>query len=46
MPKEGIIVITSKPVTLREEEARRLTDGKPGEYVMVSVADSGFGIPP
>ena len=46
MPKEGIIVITSKPVTLREEEARRLSDGKSGEYVMVSVADSGFGIPP
>jgi PAS domain S-box-containing protein len=46
MPKEGIIIIKSKAVVLREDDARRLTDGKPGEYVMVSVIDSGYGISP
>ena len=45
MPSGGIIIITSKGVKIGKEESRLLTDGKPGEYVMVSVTDSGIGIP-
>jgi len=46
MPNGGILVITSRPVTIDAERARQFPDSVPGEFVMISVADSGAGIPP
>ncbi len=46
MPNGGVLVINCRPVFLDEEHAMQFHDGKPGNYVMVSIADSGCGIPP
>ena len=46
MPNGGVLVINCRPFTMTEEFAAQFTDGRPGEYVMLSVADSGTGIPP
>ncbi len=45
MPQGGIIVINSNSVNLGKKEAAQLTDGNPGVYAMITVADSGVGIP-
>jgi PAS domain S-box-containing protein len=45
MPNGGIIVITCAGMTLDQEQALEVTEGHPGSYVMISVADSGIGIP-
>ncbi len=44
MPNGGILVINTRPVTVDAERARQFPDAAPGEYVMISVADSGVGI--
>jgi PAS domain S-box-containing protein len=46
MPSGGVLVINCKPFTMTEQFAAQFTDGRPGEYIMVSIADSGTGIPP
>ncbi|MDI6766287.1 MAG: PAS domain S-box protein [Bacteroidota bacterium] len=46
MPQGGIIVINSNPIDLNQQDAAQLTDGNPGAYAMITVADSGAGIPP
>ncbi len=46
MPNGGILVITSRPVTIDAEHARQFPETVPGEFVMISIADSGSGIPP
>jgi two-component system NtrC family sensor kinase len=46
MPNGGVLVVECAVVTLDEERAAQLADGKPGEYVMMKVTDSGTGIPP
>jgi PAS domain S-box-containing protein len=45
MPDGGILVINSRPVTVDADRARQFPDAAPGEYAMISVADSGVGIP-
>jgi PAS domain S-box-containing protein len=45
MPNGGVLVISCRPVFLDEEHAAQFADGKSGNYVMISVADSGAGIP-
>ncbi|HLF15679.1 MAG TPA: ATP-binding protein [Bacteroidota bacterium] len=45
MPNGGILVINTRPVTVDPERAKQFPDSAPGEYVMISVADSGAGIP-
>ena len=45
MPNGGVLVIQCKPVSFDESDAQQFVDGKPGDYVMISVADSGIGIP-
>jgi PAS domain S-box-containing protein len=45
MPNGGVLVVNCRPVYLDEVHADQFADGKPGHYVMISVADSGIGIP-
>lgn len=46
MPQGGIIVINSNAVEINEADAVQLTDGHPGNYVLITIADSGAGISP
>ncbi len=46
MPNGGILVINCKPFTMTDQIAAQFADGRPGEYVLVSVVDSGTGISP
>ena len=46
MPHGGTIVINAENLTLDEHYKTMNPDVKPGPYVMVSVSDSGTGIPP
>ncbi|HTK81240.1 MAG TPA: PAS domain S-box protein [Bacteroidota bacterium] len=46
MPDGGVLVVNCRHMYLDEEHAQQFAEGKPGNYVMVSVADSGMGIPP
>jgi PAS domain S-box-containing protein len=41
----GILNIHTRQVRIDEEFAKQFADGKPGEFVMISVADTGKGIP-
>jgi PAS domain S-box-containing protein len=45
MPKGGRIVISTKNLTLSKAQAAKFIGAKAGEYVLLSVADSGTGIP-
>src|SRR5215213_9353982 len=46
MPQGGQLTIRAENVTLDENYARTHIEAKPGRYVMVSVMDTGHGIPP
>ena len=45
MPQGGVLVINCEGVNLNQQEALELTDGNPGRYVKITIADSGVGIP-
>lgn len=45
MPRGGELTIAADNATLSAEEAATVPGGKPGDYVMIWVADSGTGIP-
>jgi PAS domain S-box-containing protein len=45
MPGGGTITIATANVTLRNEELRSSPDVVPGQYVLVSVRDTGIGMP-
>ena len=45
MPNGGVLVIQCRTLFINEHQAMELTGGKAGDYVVVSVADSGMGIP-
>jgi two-component system cell cycle sensor histidine kinase/response regulator CckA len=44
MPKGGRLVIRTSHVTLDSGQARRNPNGRPGEFVCLSVSDNGTGI--
>jgi CheY-like chemotaxis protein len=46
MPRGGLLSVETSLATLDEGYARRNADVVPGEYVMLSVSDTGVGIPP
>jgi CheY-like chemotaxis protein len=46
MPEGGVIVIETENAVIAPLQAGRYGDLKPGEYVMVTVRDSGAGMPP
>ncbi len=46
MPDGGRLVIETQKETLTEEFTRHIGEIQPGEYVRISVSDSGTGIPP
>lgn len=46
MPSGGTLTLKGENVVLDEEQARTHLDGKPGNYVLISVSDTGTGIPP
>ncbi len=46
MPKGGILQITAENLAIAKQDARMHLDASPGLYVVVTVADTGTGIPP
>jgi PAS domain S-box-containing protein len=46
MPDGGKLAISAENVSLTEEDARSIRSGRSGEYVMITVADTGTGIRP
>ena len=46
MPGGGVLTIAVENLTLDEPAARALPEGVPGQYVVLSVSDTGTGIPP
>ncbi|HEY7181033.1 MAG TPA: ATP-binding protein, partial [Blastocatellia bacterium] len=46
MPQGGDLEITAEDVEIDAQYAQLFPDAKPGKYVMISVRDTGAGIPP
>ena len=46
LPKGGTLTITAKNLWLDEQFIRRYLDAKVGPYIVVTVSDTGTGIPP
>jgi two-component system cell cycle sensor histidine kinase/response regulator CckA len=46
MPNGGVLGLTLENVQLDDNYARMHLDAKPGPYVVISVSDTGSGIPP
>jgi nitrogen-specific signal transduction histidine kinase len=46
MPQGGELTLRAQNVTLDDAYARMHLEAKPGKYVMLTVADTGAGIPP
>jgi signal transduction histidine kinase len=46
MPEGGILSITAAPVTIGPAEASSQPEAREGEFVRLSVIDTGSGIPP
>jgi len=46
MPEGGMLEINAENVVLAEDCAKISIDAKPGKYVVISVNDTGSGIPP
>lgn len=44
MPNGGVLTVKTKNISLDQEELKAYADVKPGEYVMVSIADTGMGM--
>lgn len=46
MPDGGVLTISASNVLIDESYARTQLDAEPGTYVMITIADTGTGIPP
>ena len=46
MPEGGTVAINARSVVLDEAAAAQQMDARPGPYIMLSVSDTGTGIPP
>ncbi|HXQ81974.1 MAG TPA: ATP-binding protein [Opitutaceae bacterium] len=46
MPSGGTLTISAENCRLSEKEARLSVGARPGDYVLISVSDTGTGIPP
>jgi len=46
MPEGGTIKLSAKNVKLSKAEAAKIPEGRMGDFVCLSVSDSGVGIPP
>jgi len=46
MPSGGKLTLETSNVTLDEEYARQLAPLRPGDYVMISISDTGIGMDP
>ncbi len=46
MPSGGTLSLSARNCSLTEQQARRLMKGPAGRYVVLSVTDTGTGIPP
>jgi two-component system, cell cycle sensor histidine kinase and response regulator CckA len=46
MPDGGALAFRADAITLAPSDARRLPGGKPGQYVKMTVTDTGTGMPP
>ncbi|HWE19275.1 MAG TPA: ATP-binding protein [Hyphomicrobiaceae bacterium] len=46
MPNGGVLTIETGHVTLDADAAGRIPNGKPGDYVMLTVSDTGHGMSP
>jgi signal transduction histidine kinase len=46
MPKGGVLTIETRLVTLDADDARRMPNARPGDYVMLTVSDTGHGMSP
>jgi signal transduction histidine kinase len=44
MPNGGVLTIETSHVTLDADAAGRIPDGRPGDYVMLAVRDTGHGM--
>lgn len=44
MPNGGRLIVTTKNVSLTTEDVKAFVDIKPGEYVMISISDTGIGM--
>ncbi|QQE64403.1 hypothetical protein GFS31_10830 [Leptolyngbya sp. BL0902] len=46
MPQGGLLTLAAALVEVDEAMARRFPEAQPGAYLMITVADTGVGIPP
>lgn len=46
MPDGGVLTLSASNVFLDEAYARRQLDAKVGTYVMITISDTGMGVPP
>jgi CheY-like chemotaxis protein len=45
MPNGGMLTVTCKAVTIKQEDVQQFADAKSGQYIMLTIVDSGIGIP-
>ncbi len=46
MPRGGKLTIATRNIRLEAEDAAKIVGAKPGDYIEISVADDGTGMPP
>ncbi|MEK7721366.1 MAG: ATP-binding protein, partial [Elusimicrobiota bacterium] len=46
MPGGGALTISTKNITVNEKKRKELPELKAGEYVLISISDTGVGMPP